>query len=101
MQHDRQAVLGQPATLDAILKLQPVKLSPPQCGTEDKLAHADATSTDSSKAAPEAALTSFSTFSNSGVQHVGWLRAGNMRQPVVVLEDGTLLIYRENGEIRM
>ena len=87
----RQAVLGQPACKESVLDLKPEKPSAQYCAV-------DSADTLSNSQTCETAGKDVSELSNNGVKHVGWLRAGNMRQPVAVLADGQLFIYRENGE---
>lgn len=94
VQHCRQAVIGQPAFKEMVLDLQPAKLSPQRCDAdEDPDTDATSTGIENTKA-----KTTLASFSSVGVEHVDWLRAGNMRQPVAALADGTLLVYRENGQ---
>ena len=87
-------MLGQAAVPEQIIDLQPAQLSPEQCNAEGRLSEADGFSHSKTD---EAARKSLASLGKNGVRHVGWLRAGNMRQPVSVLADGRLIIYRDNG----
>ena len=87
-------MLGQAAVPEQIIDLQPAHLPPEQCNAEGRLSEADGFS--HSKTG-EAARKSLASLGNNGVRYVGWLRAGNMRQPVSVLAEGELIIYRDNG----
>lgn len=87
-------MLGQAAVPEQIIDLQSAQLSSEQCNAEGRLSEADGFS--HSKTG-EAARKSLAPLGNNGVRHVGWLRAGNMRQPVSVLADGQLIMYRDNG----